>query len=655
MQLQSGLMYSSDISQVEHGVIGSELASSLWHSVNRVNLCPQEQFLAADVAPLFHKIAAEESLYIQGNGHDMFGTASMFSHGSTSTSFSSMQSLLSGVPSSINYNMKLLEHTAGLRDSQLADAAEPMNGVSGCMGHKGLSLFAEDRNSFIREQVVDEMNIEHRFAGNVGCMNVTPLANTFNDLVEHSSLDMQTNSLESLKYLTESGSISSNNFRRFSVDDFSLDPCLLVDGDNPLMKSQLISSVLPRRFFGSEEAPQIRSAGYVPRQPHDMCRSNWRSETLECLTEKGIHSHASNSTVKSEDGDVPNFSEKGFTHPHLDMSYHPLHGLNTSLVAGGLSSNTQLASQLSPYELPARTDAKEIQKVVLSPMLDEQRDVWQNERGSMHREECSGLIEEAKSDQLCNASINRSTHISKVDLDEREDDFDEMGCGNAMLHDGDDSLRADEPIQVQASIVSPEAGKGKKGLPAKNLHAERRRRKKLNERLYLLRSVVPKISKMDRASILGDAVDYLKDLLQQINDLQRDLNSPSSMESASLPCIPIIGMDNTSPSTGACVKEEFSTLVEDPEVPSPKVEVNSKEGRAFDIHMACSTQPGLLLATVKKLDELGLDIQQAVVSCFNGFSLDIFRAEQPSEKAFRPEDIKTALLQTVGCEQAETV
>lgn len=52
-----------------------------------------------------------------------------------------------------------------------------------------------------------------------------------------------------------------------------------------------------------------------------------------------------------------------------------------------------------------------------------------------------------------------------------------------------------------------------------------------------------------------------------------------------------------------------------------------REGRAVNIHMFCARKPGIFLSTMRALDSLGLDVQQAVISCFNGFALDVFRAE----------------------------
>ncbi|KAK4416397.1 Transcription factor [Sesamum alatum] len=60
------------------------------------------------------------------------------------------------------------------------------------------------------------------------------------------------------------------------------------------------------------------------------------------------------------------------------------------------------------------------------------------------------------------------------------------------------------------------------GQPSKNLMAERRRRKRLNDRLSMLRSIVPKISKMDRTSILGDTIDYMRELLDKIHKLREE-------------------------------------------------------------------------------------------------------------------------------------
>ncbi|XP_042396933.1 transcription factor MYC2-like [Zingiber officinale] len=55
-----------------------------------------------------------------------------------------------------------------------------------------------------------------------------------------------------------------------------------------------------------------------------------------------------------------------------------------------------------------------------------------------------------------------------------------------------------------------------------HLEAERQRRKKLNQRFYSLRSVVPHVSKMDKASLLADAVAYINELRSKAKALDAD-------------------------------------------------------------------------------------------------------------------------------------
>lgn len=55
------------------------------------------------------------------------------------------------------------------------------------------------------------------------------------------------------------------------------------------------------------------------------------------------------------------------------------------------------------------------------------------------------------------------------------------------------------------------------------MEAERQRREKLNKRFYALRSVVPNVSRMDKASLLWDAVSYINALKGKVEEMELEL------------------------------------------------------------------------------------------------------------------------------------
>ncbi|ESQ31290.1 hypothetical protein EUTSA_v10004732mg [Eutrema salsugineum] len=172
------------------------------------------------------------------------------------------------------------------------------------------------------------------------------------------------------------------------------------------------------------------------------------------------------------------------------------------------------------------------------------------------------------------------------------------------------------------------------GQPSKNLMAERRRRKRLNDRLSMLRSIVPKISKMDRTSILGDAIDYMKELLDKINKLQDEEQE--------------LGTSNSSHHSKLFGDLKDLNTNESLVRNSPKFEVDRRD-EDTRVDISCSPKPGLLLSTVNTLETLGLEIEQCVISCFSDFSLQASCSEVAEQRDFiTSEDIKQALFRNAG-------
>ncbi|KAJ0966931.1 hypothetical protein J5N97_023848 [Dioscorea zingiberensis] len=172
------------------------------------------------------------------------------------------------------------------------------------------------------------------------------------------------------------------------------------------------------------------------------------------------------------------------------------------------------------------------------------------------------------------------------------------------------------------------------GAPSKNLMAERRRRKRLNDRLSLLRSVVPKISKMDRTSILADTIDYMKELLERIKQLREEMEQVGTDQSNQLNMFKDMNLNGAS-------------LRNTPNPPKFDVERRDADTR---IAMCCTGKPGMLLSTLDALEALGLDIQQCVISCFNDFGMQASCSENMEKRSemMACEAIKQVLFRSAG-------
>ncbi|KAJ9176385.1 hypothetical protein P3X46_011703 [Hevea brasiliensis] len=186
---------------------------------------------------------------------------------------------------------------------------------------------------------------------------------------------------------------------------------------------------------------------------------------------------------------------------------------------------------------------------------------------------------------------------------------------------------------------------------SKNLVTERNRRNRMKDGLFTLRALVPKISKMNKAAILGDAIDYIGELQKEEKKLQDELKEIEEQEcknsnaeiiaskletlcESSKHLLPPEGNQNSS-GFGENKKTEV------------QIELNQIGKREFLIKLFYEHKRGGFRKLMDAIYSFGLQVVDANMTTFNGKVLNILKVEA-NAKDIQPRKLKESLLKLGG-------
>ncbi|KAI3941563.1 hypothetical protein MKW92_029104 [Papaver armeniacum] len=173
------------------------------------------------------------------------------------------------------------------------------------------------------------------------------------------------------------------------------------------------------------------------------------------------------------------------------------------------------------------------------------------------RIQCDRLLPDVTDTSLENGDIDQyfnlietSTMKQKADVDvccdphqpqqQVEEEKQQQELGTQVLIAPADDRNEEDTEEEEDMLLANEAAADDEDIgddvdtSSKNLKSERNRRKRLNQQYLTLRSIVPNITKMDKRTVLVDALAYLQDILHQTqieienqNKVISSLNNPS--------------------------------------------------------------------------------------------------------------------------------
>ncbi|CAI8589892.1 unnamed protein product [Vicia faba] len=205
-----------------------------------------------------------------------------------------------------------------------------------------------------------------------------------------------------------------------------------------------------------------------------------------------------------------------------------------------------------------------------------------------------------------------------------------------------DSWGLDEAFSGYYDSSSPDGA-----ASSKNIVSERNRRKKLNERLFALRAVVPNISKMDKASIVKDAIEYIEHLQEQEKNIEAEIMElesgiPNSINQN-------FDFDQELPVLLRSKKKRTDQLYDSISSTNSPIEllelrVTYMGENTVVVSMTCSKRTDTMVKLCEVFESLNLKIITANITCFSGTLLKtVFIQANEEDKDLLQLQIQTAI------------
>ncbi|KAI3849771.1 hypothetical protein MKW98_026685 [Papaver atlanticum] len=198
-------------------------------------------------------------------------------------------------------------------------------------------------------------------------------------------------------------------------------------------------------------------------------------------------------------------------------------------------------------------------------------------------------------------------NVGDIPVNPKEEVVSSAGNKNTMLPSDVSYMNANSASKQQGlkrkrTSTTAAVESNSHSCTKEHVMAERKRREKLNQRFIALSAIVPGLKKMDKDSVLGDAVKYLKQLQEKVKTLEEQTTNKTVESVIFLKKTQIFSDDNDSSSSGENSIDGFTN-----DEPLPEIEARVSHKNVL-IRIHCEKHIGVFVKVLSQIENLNLSI-----------------------------------------------